>query len=77
MELEKEWTMKELLQSNNLVQISQVTALLNHANIEIHVFDTHASNLYGLANAIPQRIMVRSEDYEAAQQILKENNIIE
>ena len=67
--------MKELLQSNNIVQVSQIEALLNHANIEFHVFDTHASGLYGLTSVIPKRIMVKSEDYDAALQILKENNI--
>jgi hypothetical protein len=62
--------MRALITSNNLVQISFLTALLADAGIEATVLDIHASIAEGSAGAIPRRLMVDSEDFERARRVL-------
>ena len=64
--------MKEILRTNDVIKISWVQALLADAGIEALVLDQHMSILEGSAGAIPRRIMVTSEDYARAQQVLAE-----
>ncbi len=64
--------MKELLRTNDVVQISWVVALLADAHIEALVMDTHSSIVEGSIGAIPRRIMVVDEDLEAARRVLRE-----
>jgi hypothetical protein len=62
--------MKELLRSNDPVELSFVQALLRDAGIEAVVFDQHASVMEGSIGAIQRRIMVLDEDHFAARHLL-------
>jgi hypothetical protein len=64
--------MRALITSNNLVQISFLTALLADAGIRTTVLDGHASITEGSAGAIPRRLMVDSDDFDRACRILRE-----
>lgn len=62
--------MKEILRTGDPVQLSWVSALLAGENIEAVVLDTHMSFAEGSISAIPRRVMVADEDYEAALRLL-------
>lgn len=62
--------MKELLRTNDPVKISWVTALLADGGIEALVLDGNASIVEGSIGAIPRRIMVVDEDFNAARGVL-------
>lgn len=62
--------MKEILRTGDPVQLSWVSAMLAGENIETVVLDTHMSFVEGSISAIPRRIMVADEDYEAARRLL-------
>ncbi len=64
--------MKELLRTNDMAQLSWFQALLDCEGIQAVVFDTHTSILEGSANAIPRRLMVVDEDFDAAKRVLTE-----
>ncbi len=64
--------MRELLRTGNHVRISWLAALLAGENIEAVVLDTHMSFAEGSISAIPRRLMVADEDYEAARRLLTE-----
>jgi hypothetical protein len=68
---------RELLRTNDLVELSLLRALLSGAGIEHMVLDTHMSILEGSANAIPRRLMVLDEDYDAARAALIEAEILD
>jgi Putative prokaryotic signal transducing protein len=67
--------MRELMRTNNAVQLSFVKALLAEAGIAFEVFDTHMSITEGNAYFIAPRLMVDVEDYERAQRLLREAGI--
>ncbi|MGH6677227.1 MAG: DUF2007 domain-containing protein [Xanthobacteraceae bacterium] len=62
--------MKELLRTNDLVLISAVEATLADRGIEIFVADQFTSSIEGSLGFLPRRVMVRSEDAEAARTAL-------
>lgn len=62
--------MKEILRTSDAVRISWLTALLADCRIDAIVFDGHMSVLEGSANAIPRRLMVVDQDYDAAMELL-------
>ena len=62
--------MKELLRTTDPVRLSWLSALLAEQDIQAMVFDSHTSILEGSAGAIPRRILVADDDFEAAQEIL-------
>jgi hypothetical protein len=64
--------MRAILTSNDPVQISFLSALLADAGIATTVLDNYTSITEGSAGAIPQRLMVDSEDYDRACRILQE-----
>ena len=64
--------MKELLRSNNLVQISYVTSMLKSEGIEVHILDSNMSIIEGSGMAIPRRLMVSEADFILAKTLLKE-----
>ena len=64
--------MKELLRTNETVFISWLEAMLKSEGIDVFVLDGHMSVLEGSANAIPRRVMVSDESYDAARRILTE-----
>jgi tRNA1(Val) A37 N6-methylase TrmN6 len=58
--------MREFLRTNDPVRISWLTAVLAEREIEVVVLDTHMSILEGQVGAIPRRLMVLDEDFDAA-----------
>jgi hypothetical protein len=64
--------MREILRSTDPVRLSWLTVILADAGIEVVQFDTHTSILEGSIGAIPRRLMVVDEDYEAALRILRD-----
>ena len=64
--------MRALITSNNLVQLSFLTALLADAGIETTLLDSYTSIAEGSAGAIPRRLMVDSDDFERARRVLRE-----
>ena len=67
--------MKELLRTNDAVELSWIGALLADARIETLVLDTHASIVEGSIGAIPRRVMVADEDYAAARRVLADSDV--
>ena len=67
--------MKELLRTNDMVEISWVRALLADAGIEVLVLDSHTSVVEGSIGAIPRRLMVADEDHAAAQRMVAEADV--
>lgn len=64
--------MKELLRTTDPVRLSWLTALLADQEIEAFVLDNHTSILEGSAGAIPRRLLVSDQDFDAAQRLLAE-----
>jgi tRNA1(Val) A37 N6-methylase TrmN6 len=62
--------MKEILRTGDPVHLSWISALLAGENIEIVVLDTHMSFAEGAISAVPRRVMVADEDYEAALRLV-------
>jgi hypothetical protein len=67
--------MKELLRSNDRVLVSFVLSLLRDARFEPAVFDQNMSIMEGSIGALPQRVMVADEDYDAAQNLLRDAGV--
>ena len=65
--------MKELLRSNDLVEISWVMALLSDADIPARILDLNASVIEGSIGAIPRRIVVDDENLDEACRMLIES----
>jgi hypothetical protein len=64
--------MRAVITSNNLVQLSFLTALLRDVGIETTVLDSYTSITEGSAGAIPRRLMVDAADYERARRVLRD-----
>jgi tRNA1(Val) A37 N6-methylase TrmN6 len=64
--------MKEILRTADPVRLSWLSALLAGENIEAVILDTHMSFAEGSISAIPRRLMVADEDFEAAMHLLAE-----
>jgi hypothetical protein len=62
--------MNNLLQTTDPVVISFAEALLREAGIEWHVADVNVSSVEGSIGIFPRRLLVRSEQWQAARQIL-------
>jgi len=62
--------MREVLRTNDLVLLSYAVHVLNEAGIEAHVFDAHMSALEGSIGALPRRLMVEEDEFEAAKRAL-------
>jgi hypothetical protein len=63
--------MREVLKSNNPVELSYAEALLKDAGIASVVFDDHMSVLDGSMVILPRRLMVSDADLGPAQALLK------
>ena len=64
--------MKELLRSNDLVEISWVMALLSDAHIPARILDSNSSVIEGSIGAIPRWIVVDDEHLVEARRMLIE-----
>ena len=63
--------MKELIRTNDLILISRIRSMLNHAAIQYALLDTHASNIEGSIIAIQKRIVVSNEDFKHSQKLIQ------
>lgn len=63
---------KELVRTNDVVKLSWMKALLSDAGIESFLLDNYTSVLEGSAAAIPRRLMVADDDYDAAVRVLSD-----
>lgn len=63
--------MKELLRTSDPTVIPFATALLEGEGIEVFALDVHMSTL----GIVPQRLMVRREDFFMARAILREHGV--
>lgn len=64
--------MREVLKSNNPVELSYAEAVLRNAGIESIVFDDHMSVMDGSMVILPRRLMVADGDARAALALLKD-----
>ncbi|NMM44443.1 DUF2007 domain-containing protein [Rhodospirillaceae bacterium KN72] len=62
--------MREILRSNDPVELSFTEVLLRDSGIDCILFDAHTSILEGSIGAIPRRLMVADDDFEAAKRLL-------
>jgi hypothetical protein len=67
--------MEELLRTNDLVLISFVEALLREAGIEPFVADQNMSSVEGSLFMLPRRVMVPTDDIDAARRLMVEAGI--
>ncbi len=58
--------------SNDPVRLSFLSALLRDAGIASVLLDGHTSSVEGSIGAIPRRLMVDTEDEDAARRVLAE-----
>lgn len=68
--------MRTLAQSNDLVRLSFLAALLRDAGIECVLLDAHVSAVEGSIGAIPRRLAVLEEDEEQARRVLQEAELL-
>ena len=64
--------MKEVARSNDPVRLSFLSALLADAGVTAIPLDIHASIVQGSLGAIPRRLMVTDDEFEAAVAVLRE-----
>ena len=64
--------MRTLTQSNDLVRLNFLAALLRDAGIEAILLDSHASAVEGSISAIQRRLAVLEEDEAHARRVLRE-----
>ena len=67
-----EEAVREVLRSNDAVQLSFFVALLEDQGIRAVVLDSHTSVLEGSASAILQRLMVADDLHAQARRILRD-----
>ena len=67
--------MRELMRTNNPVELSFLKALLTEAGIAFEVFDANMSITEGNANFIAPRVMVDAEDFQRAKRLLREAGV--
>lgn len=64
--------MREILKSNNPVELNFAEAVLRDAGISCVTLDTHMSIMDGSMVIIPQRLMVADGDETRARALLKD-----
>ncbi|MDT7950523.1 MAG: DUF2007 domain-containing protein [Acetobacteraceae bacterium] len=68
--------MRTLAQSNDLVRLSFLAALLRDAGIESVLLDAHVSAVEGSIGIIPRRLAVLEEDEVQARRVLREAELL-
>ena len=66
--------MKQLLRTNNPMQIIYAKALLSGEDINCFEMDVHMSVLEGSIGILPRRLMVLDDDLAQARRILIDND---
>jgi hypothetical protein len=64
--------MREILKSNNMVELNFAEVVLKDAGIPSVVLDTHASIMDGSMVIVPRRLMVADDDEARARAIVAE-----
>lgn len=64
--------MLEVVRTNDIVAISLIEALFRDSAIDHVVLDQHMSVLEGSIGVLPRRIMVASEQENAARRLLRD-----
>jgi hypothetical protein len=67
--------MKELLRSTDPTIIAFASALLESEDIDCFQMDVNMSILEGGIGIFPRRLMVRTDDHEAALRVMQDNDI--
>ncbi|WP_299141801.1 DUF2007 domain-containing protein [uncultured Tateyamaria sp.] len=67
--------MKELLRSTDPTIIAFATALLEGEDIACFQMDVNMSILEGGIGIFPRRLMVRTDEYDAALRVMQDNEI--
>ncbi|WP_298839321.1 DUF2007 domain-containing protein [uncultured Roseobacter sp.] len=67
--------MKELLRSTDPTVIAFATALLQGEDIACFEMDVNMSVLEGGIGIFPRRLMVRTDDHDAAIRVMRDNEI--
>ncbi len=67
--------MKELLRTNDPTIIAFVTALLQGEDIDCFEMDVNMSVLEGGIGIFPRRLMVRTDDLERAERVMRDTDI--
>lgn len=67
--------MEELLRSTDPTIIAFASALLQGEDIACFQMDVNMSILEGGIGIFPRRLMVRTDDLDAAQRVLRDNEI--
>ncbi|RZM35086.1 MAG: DUF2007 domain-containing protein [Sphingomonas sp.] len=68
--------MRTLAQTNDLVRLSFMSALLRDAGIESVLLDGYVSAVEGSIGAIPRRLAVLEEDEAQARRVLQEAELL-
>ena len=68
--------MRTLVQTNDLVRLSFMTALLRDAGIGSVLLDAYVSAVEGSIGAIPRRLAVLEEDEKQARRVLAEAELL-
>lgn len=67
--------MKELLRSTDPTIMAFASALLQGEDIDCFQMDVNMSILEGGIGIFPRRMMVRTEDYDRAARVIRDNEI--
>lgn len=67
--------MKELLRSTDPTIMAFASALLQGEDIDCFQMDVNMSILEGGIGIFPRRMMVRTEDYDRAARVMRDNDI--
>ena len=67
--------MKELLRTTDPTVLAFASALLEGEDIDCFHLDVNMSLLHGGIGAIPQRMMVREDEYDRAVRVMRDNGI--
>lgn len=67
--------MKELLRTTDMTVIAFAQALLQGEDIACFAMDVNMSALEGGIGIFPRRLMVHPDDHDAAQRVLRDNDI--
>jgi hypothetical protein len=71
------FVVRDVLRTNDHVELSLAIALFKDAAIEHVVMDANISVLEGTIGIFPRRLMVLDEDYDEARNILLEAEILQ
>jgi hypothetical protein len=67
--------MEELLRTTDPTLVPFASALLRGEGIDCFALDTNISIVEGSIGIFPRRLMVRSQDIDAARRVLRDNGI--